>query len=385
MKKIICIFSIIYILVVLPVFSAQKNMRAGIVIATPGVTATSMVSPSGSTLNAATTLWSVAWTPQVNHTLSGFRIWVTSVVSAQAADMRITVYSDTLGNPNASLGAGYTTTCTPAATTFVTCTGLTGTITGGTTYHMVLSNANAVPGSHTFTLQYGGADAGFPNLPYNFYIQTSSNTGSTWSTDSSRFPFFRIDYSDDSSYEGTGITGMGPIDATNIVYGSHEYGSIFTMGSTAWNIIGISMYIGVHNGPTGAIKYKVYTGSGTTLTLLASTQTILNGQANGLLTAFFGSTVTLPANTVIRIVMADQSADSSSAYFQGWPVTVDSDAASKALQMFKGTLQATYCSATCLTKANWTDTSTSFVAFGVVLDPDGEFSGGGVSGGVGAR
>lgn len=124
---------------------------------------------------------------------------------------------------------------------------------------------------------------------------------------------------------------------------------------------------GPSGAPVGPPFFKLYNNT----TLLASTANIVAATAynnQNWWYGYFSSTQTVQPNTTVRVSCADASADSSSNYYRGQELTVDSDSNSLNLMPFEGTAQKTTYNGT-----SWTDTNTGIFPFALLLDSTGEF------------
>jgi hypothetical protein len=152
------------------------------------------------------------------------------------------------------------------------------------------------------------------------------------------------------------------------------------------NVKGVAFGVSKTGTPTGNLRVRVYTDSGGTSTLVATSDVAI-APANVLTGSYwtnflFSSPVTFVGGTVYRVVLSESTqSDSSSNFYNYFFITVDSDANSLTLLPFGGTLTAAYCLATCTTTSNWV-TTYDVPLFALLLDPTGEFSssGGGQKG-----
>lgn len=343
------------------------------------------------TLSASTNWTAIALLPRANHTLSAVRVMVGAVSGTlNAGDLDLEVYTDNgSGKPSAPLGGGCastTVTTLPTGALFVEWTGLSCPLTRGTPYYLVVKNLNGSPASNNFSLRGGAGNTAHPNagtvgqtVGGNVYL-TTTNSGTAWTLVSNQLPFYRVAYSDDSSYSGFPITQIIGSDPTNLIYAGREFGSAFTSPAVALKAAGIGMNVVSTSGsytPTGSLHFGLWAGSAGTLSNLGYTNGIAPSSTAtvSFVVAWFASPVTIPANTTIRVVAGEETnADASNRNYKLGLVTIDNDVNSRATMPFHGTLQATYCTGICSTAGNWTQANTGYYGFVLYLDPDGEFS-----------
>ncbi len=343
------------------------------------------------TLNATANWTALSITPRVNHTVSAFRFMAGAVTGTLGAgDVDVEIYSDNgVGKPNAALGgscSSTTATVTPTTALFTEITGFSCPLTAGTQYFFVIKNLAAVPASNNFTVRGGagssglpqGASAGAQAIGTGLYL-TSTNSGTAWSTVPNQIAFWRVAYSDDSSYDGFPVTQSTAPDTVNVVYSSRELGSVFTSPLASMKVAGIGMQLGsttAGNAPTGSARFGIWTGTSGTLTSLGYTASIPQASVATItyVVGWYASPVTIPANTTIRVSLGETAqADASTKNYRITQNTIDNDANSRSVMPFQGTLQMSLCTGTCATASNWTQTNTAYYGFVLYLDPSGEF------------
>lgn len=353
------------------------------VLGTPGVGSGPNISLCNT--NAAGNYCAIEFVPVGSHTLSTISLQIGSITgSLGPSDLELDVYSDNGTQlPNASLGAGYTSTTVTQSSLWYTWSGYTGTVTSGVMYWIVLKNKNASPNTNYATLKVwpGVIVAPIPliNAAHTQIVQgvAASYNGTAW-TFTATIGMFKIYYSDNSSYQGYPLTGYN-IDSTDTVYSGAAVGSLFTSPSVALSVSCISMATFANIGtPTGNLQFQIYAGSSGTLSLLGTTDPVPSfNNYSSPASACFESPVIIPANTTIRVVMSETSNSNSSANtYRTYYMTYDSSPGSPGLTPFGGTLQETYCpsSGGCTAASQWTQANYRFVPFDLLLTSGGEFS-----------
>ncbi len=359
------------------------------------------MSPGVSTVQSTTTaaIWvAFSLTPRVNHTVGAFHFMVSAVAGTLGAgDVDVEIYSDNgVGKPNAALGGGCSTTTvttTPTGALFVAATGLSCALTAGTQYFFVVKNLNGTPASNNFGIRGGSSGSAVPpggspaaQAIGTGMMLTTTNSGTAWSLLSNQLAFWRIDYSDDGSYDGLPITNTTNPDTTNTVYAGRELGSVFTTPLASMKVVGIGMQVGsttAGNAPTGSARFGIKCGNSGTLTDLGYTASIPQASVATIsfVTGWYASPVTLPASSTCRVLLSETTqADASTKNYRITQTTIDNDANSRSVMPFQGTLKMSYCTGTCGTASNWTDTNTAYYAFVLYLDPAGEMPSQGGSG-----
>lgn len=259
--------------------------------------------------------------PLRGGTVSKIRVYVNAVTGTLgSSDLVCDVYSDSAGNPNASLQGSSTVTSVPTGAGWVEFTGFSTALTVGTNYWIVLRNANGTPTSNSATYAYlnSGALLGHATDPSigQTLVFSSTNSGSTW-TRALATGSFIIDYGSGST-EGLPIQSATTSDPQ--IYSSREGGIKFTTPvNVGLNVIGVCAIASKVGTPTGDLRYRIYTGSGSSPVLLATTVTRAPGTINTSRSQkpiYFSSLVYVPPNTVIRVVASEttQSDTSSNRY-----------------------------------------------------------------------
>lgn len=275
----------------------------------------------------------------------------------------------------------------------------TSNLTAGTQYWVVLRCSSGT--SSTVALQYlsSGAyghpptssGAGGSGQAWGMTAVASTDNGSTWST-AWRYSVIglRIGITDgtDDAYFGLPVGAFaGAIAASEKLYtnsgSAQEVGSYFTTPANATlNVRGVMMFVKRNSSPSGNVRFRLYSGTYTSLTLLATTAAIPGGNittsTGSLYTSYFPSTISVAGGTKLSVTAGNTAADDSTNCFNTnkWPV--DSDTDSLALLPFAGMQSIKYSGGA------WSVTSGEAVPFWLLLDTDGEFEapeGGGGEGG----
>jgi len=215
----------------------------------------------------------------------------------------------------------------------------------------------------------------------------STDSGTNWTAAGiGAFAFFRLEYSG-SVFSGIPLENIA-LDATNAVYSTREVGSVWTSPVVGLKVRGIQFALTKVGTPTGNPRGGIKLGSSGTLTDLGYTAltipaAAISTAAASLETLLFNSSVTIPANSTVRVSLGETAqSDSSSNKFELNVVSVHNDANSAALMPLGGSaLKQTYCTGTCTTASNWTAGTAVWSPFILILDPAGEFvpGGGGAS------
>jgi len=358
--------------------------------------------PLSTASNAA--LYGFQYTPPANVTLQNVSFEVEAVTGTLGAtDVAVAVYSCTTSNsnsqiPNASLATSSTSSQHTAG--FITYGG-TGTgynfaLTGGTCYAFVMQNNNSTPTTNYPSVRYGSNLSTNSNY-YNgacsicdWIIFTSTNTGGAWTTINQGFPFARLDFTDGSSV-GTPVTAI-VVDTVNRVQSAKEVGNMFTTQGVQMNNTGIQLTMQLAGSPTANYRVGLWTcnvGAGTcanqAYTYTYASTTATTTARNQFLK--FSSTQTIPANTVTIITLAEASnSDSGSNYYalsEGYTVDgnttctgASSTTCSTQLKPLSGlSTVGAYCTGTCTTYSNWTQTTTTVYGMAMILaSAGGEFT-----------
>lgn len=329
-------------------------------------------------LSAAATWHARGFTVRRALTINTVREYLTAKTGTLATtDVSCDIYSDTgSGIPNVSLGS--TTTVSPAlaAATWCEWSGLSVALTANTQYWIVWKNLNGTPASNFPTLRASLLDT-LPVFGWGFGWPkvTTVNSGTTWATNAqANVSGTRLGFSD-GSYQGFPVENIATGTAT---YGTREHGIKFTVPSNAPLVVsGVQIYVRSKTASPGSLRARIYRGSSSTPTLIATSEVIAPGLIGSGVYAGcpFASDVTLTPGETIRLVMSQTGGDSSN-HYQGSDYTLDNDANSIALGPFNGT-----CSKTTTTDGtNFTETANIVMPMGLILKADGELAaaGGGI-------
>ena len=198
-------------------------------------------------------------------------------------------------------------------------------------YWVVIKNVNATPATN-----YIGVYAFYNNIGQQMYLgqtkyhgsayQTTTNSGSTWSTGSDgAFASIRLEFNE--GFKGFPIySGI-----TTNVYNNIEAGSFFNIPANICpNIASISMMGVCQGSPAGNLAYKIY--DKVTNTLIGTTQSLpypnmLSGGTNYPVNLGFSTPIALTAGQAIRVVATNTNTttDNSSNCYKIGGYQMDSD------------------------------------------------------------
>lgn len=335
--------------------------------------------PATSTLalNAAATWLAFSFlAPPGGKTVTSVRLYLTAVAGTlQTTDLTCDVYSDTPGNPNASLGS-VNLGSAPVGAGWVTFTGLNVVTTAGTQYWIVLKNADGTPGTNFATFGYlAGAlpsllsPKSISNKSGSNCICSTTNSGTAWTANNNGAAGFRLGYGD-GSYDGLPLSAASTAAIANKAFGSNLVGVQFaTPAGPSLKVAGLAFQLEAVGTPTGYPVFSLYQGA----TLLGSTPNLVCNvpatTASDWFFNYFSSDITLSPSTTYRAVFGDSAADSGTNYFlAGNLFSYDTDSNSLPLLPFEGTTEvATYNGST------WTATQGYLTPFALILDSGGEF------------
>jgi hypothetical protein len=314
-----------------------------------------------------------------------------------AADLTADVYSDTAGSP-ASAGSLGSVACatTPASSTWLRFTGLSVAVTAQTLYWAVFKNPNGTTGNAAVnypTYQYGSANSapaiwgGAGTGGYGWSRKTTTSGDGGWGSAIASICGLRVGFSD-GSYLGLPISGFANTPSTSRAYGTRELGVKFvTPANATLNVRGAMLNLG-YTGTPANLEFRLYTGSSTTPTLVATSNAVphasipTSGQE---ITAAFPSTVQVPGGTTCRLTVHQVSGggDASNLVYSPADMAWDADANSTALMPYSA--QRTY-TADGTTFSDSQDTAaSSLIPFALILDSTGPFTSAGGSTVIGAR
>lgn len=257
-----------------------------------------------------------------------------------------------------------------SSSTYVDFTGWTTTLTAGKRYWVVVKNLNATPASNNFILSYVG------NATYAsdtiFRASTTSNSGSTW-TVLNNLPNIRLKLSSGQYVGGIMFAGTTPAGgASEAVYSNRESGVAFTVpASLPFRPRVRGVRLALNNTGTPATNVTVIVRQdGTAVTggtgAEGFSETV--AVAANTLEYLFATPITLVPGLKYRVAITTTGGDVSNYYMISRYITWDSD--SNSLSMVPWGWQKTYCTGTCGTPANWTDTNTSIPEMWLILAGD---------------
>lgn len=297
-------------------------------------------------------------------TLSTVRAYINAVTGTLiAGDVTLSLYADS-GATQVPTGAAIETkncSSAPTAAGWYEWTGFSTALTFGTRYWLVWKNANAAPTTNFPTMQ---RIADFVALSVNGR-KNSTNSGSTWSSLSGTAGAFRIAWSD-GTYDGWPLSAAAALGSGNGVYAARECGSLMTIQGSP-RVVGAWMTVAANTGtPTGTPRLRIYSGSGTTPALIATSGLAI--QASTTLAAFFANDIILPPGAYRLTLSETTQSDASTDRMNCYGFTVDNNAPSKALMPF-GSQVLTYTT----DGITFTDDDTQGVPCGFLLDAGNEF------------
>lgn len=322
-------------------------------------------------LNAAATFGAFSFVLKTAQTLTNIHIFLGKTGTINANEIQVDIYSDNgSGSPNASLSNAKNSGALANGWNDFT---FNQALSAHTLYWVVIRNLNGTPASNFPTMRWSTNSGGLFNLggsSWGWAKKNSTDSGATWAgtVNTDIIPSLRLDFSG-SLYAGLPLESAA-LDTTNAVYSAREVGIYFTTPQySRMNLTGIAMNINKSGTPTGNCRYKVYKGT----TLVGTTQDIPNAMAilgAAYYPAYFTTPVTLEANTVYRVVLAESTqSDTSTNRFQLPFITVENNATSLALKPYGGTVKKTYFDG-----SSWTETTTDFTSVAFILNQDNMYS-----------
>lgn len=352
-----------------------------------GLTGNVAVPSTGSlAISASTTRLLFTFVPLDALTLNNVRFFVSAVSgSLGASDISVDLVDFPAGAitattaPNAAIETRATVTTTPTGAAWVEVTGFTTALTAGKVYGIVIKNANGTPASNNFTVRWltdistritGTSAIGWRKA-------SSTDSGSTYGSSVTQVGGVRLEFSD-TSVCGIPVSDISNTLAGDGIYSGRELGVKFTTPADAkLRVKAVTARVHITGTPTGLLRFRLYQGT----SLVASTATFGNWQSTQEVIGVFASVQVLEASTLYRVVLAKDAGDanSSSNRVNLYELTVENDAASKALLPFGGWVK-TYWDG-----ASWTDTDTSALMCGLLLDTSDAFDATSSGGGGGAR
>lgn len=328
-------------------------------------------------LNAAANWPAYAYVPSITKTIKKIRIDISALAgSTIAGDASLELQGDTNGAPNGT--AVETKTATPA-TGFLEFATFSTSLTAGIRYWFVLKNVNvADPTANYFTVRYPsnsnggvrsffGANGGRIGYKWARAVKTTTNSGGAW-TNASMGANYRLEFTD-GTFAGNPVDTVALSSAAEGIYGTRKLGVLFTIpaGYPTFNTACITMPV-TTTGTPGTLHYSIYTGATPSLLDDTNVLPLANNDNEEWEPLCFSTIRPLTPGTIVRVVAATDGTGSNVNYWRLYKYTIENDANSKALTPFGG-LQMTYFDG-----STWTDTSTSFFAFGLNLDVNGPYT-----------
>lgn len=334
--------------------------------------------------NAAANYMAFSFWSQTSSTLSGFRCYVQTVTGSLGAnDLVATLYTDTNGSPGTSQGSSNTLSSAVSTGAWCIWTSFSGTLTlaANTRYWVVVTNVTGTPASNNITVRYGSSNTGdglvsgtVAQAGYSF--QSSTNSGTTWTTQRAGCCGWRVDAADGSFY-GQPISNIAT-NTSRKIFNANYYGCQFTTPANCnLKVAGLALAVNSVGTPTGAFNIGLWKGQGSSVASgLSSSAGAIKTANNGWFYCYFSSSYTLLPSTTYQVLGWDANADSSSNCYQVYDYTQDSD--SNSLAQFEWSMVA--CGST-NSGTTITTTANTITPFALLLDTTGEFAAGSSGGG----
>ncbi len=323
-------------------------------------------------LSAAATWLAMGVLLDTTRTLSKVRAYCTSTGSPVAADYRCELYSTTSNVPGSSLQTA-TVPVSVSNGAWIEWTGFSTSMTVNTQYWIVFKNLNASPATNFYAPNIHQT-AGFRSIQdvvsgdlsssWGWCKRATTNSGGVWNSSvAPSIAGIRLEFSD-GYFAGFPLGALGNLQ----VYGSREAGTYFVSPDVPLNVKGVSMPFLKVGSPTGSVRYRIYVGDTASPTLQGTTDgtTLAPGviptTPNAYYPLFFNTAITIPANSVVRVVLSESTqSDASTNRYQLPKWDIENDANTKALMgSYKSTLSTDG-------GATFTDTDTDVVPFGLLL------------------
>lgn len=370
--------------VILIAIGAWAQSRVGPQILWPGPLSDSAM--TNMTLNSAASggysqsQYAMGFIATGSRQLSKAHVNVASITGTLgSSDFCAGLYSDSGAKPNASVEIRCSTDSAAAAGT-VSVNGFTSTAstTRGTAYHLVVLNANATPASNyptganmsltgsgdAFGAMANSSSGQFGGLTFN----STTDGGTTW-TKAARIACIVLEWSDGTK-EGWPCANVTA--SAFLAYGSpaREGGMLIQTGAQPMRVVGVAAMAYKALSPTGALRFRIYSGSGSTGRVLLGTtdsQPAANvSTARNYMAEYFADPIIIPAFTWISIVIGNSATDSASNYFRASSVQLMPTLSDL---WFRWSPSAPKTTATTDGGTTWTDTSNEFGSFALILDP----------------
>lgn len=311
--------------------------------------------------NAANNRECFSFIPDETKTLNAAHIELSTVTGTPtAAETDLVLLNDASGLPSGSTIETRDASGAPTGSNTVNSwTGFSSSVTAGTRYWLCIQNTNGTPASNYVRVRIPdtagqGSPAGYfnaagHNVKWGWTYCHSTDAGATCGTHRKGYPITRLDFSD-STYAGGGLKGNDyGTEVTNKIYDTRELGVKFTLpaGYPTTNVKCFSFGLTFSGTiPAGGARGRVYSGTGGTRTLLATSTTVPQGNIAAEWTPFcLADPIALAPGTTYSFVVGAVSGGDASNYLALMKVGIHNSAASKALTPFGGTA-STYLNAT---------------------------------------
>lgn len=300
-----------------------------------------------------------------------------------ASDFCAGLYTDNGGKPGTSIEIRCTLDSAIAVgTNVVNGFTSTATVTRGTAYHLNVMNAASNP-----TAKYptglnialtGSGDAfgamavssagHFGGVTFN----STTDGGTNW-TKAARVACIVLEWTDGTK-EGWPCANVTASAFT--AYGSpaREGGLLIQTGAQPMRVVGVAAMAYKALSPTGNMRFRIYSGSGSTGRVLLGTtdsQPAANvSTARNYMVEYFADPIIIPAYTWISIVIGNSATDSASNYFRASSVQLMPTLSNL---WFRWSPAAPKTTSTTDGGTTWTDVDNEFGSFALVLDPTQPF------------
>jgi hypothetical protein len=214
----------------------------------------------------------------------------------------------------------------------------------------------------------------------SFLTKTTANSGGAWSTYQQVIPFVRLDFTDGSS-AGMPYTNI-LADTTNVVQSAKEVGMMFVTQGVQLNVSGVVGNIQDNGTPTAGWRFGLWncTGLSTCVNLGYTGAGVVAKVPNQVqaFQAYFSTPITLPPYATIVVTLAEASnSDATVIYYALNSTIIDADTSctgasavhcSTQLKPLGGvTSVGAYCTGTCTTYSNWTQSTTTMYGIALLL------------------
>ncbi len=334
--------------------------------------------PSVSTLqlNAAGTWLAIGFVAKRPGTVHLSNVWIFATAKTgtlATTDLTCDLYSDANGIPNASIESRATVTPAAAASTWLEFTGFTSTsaLVQNTQYWLVFKNVNGTPASNNITYGFGGAGSANGNMAAYWGSQKvgTTDSGTTWATSPIlNIVGYRLDF-DDGTFQGQAISAVAT-DATK-VNGTTKLGFYtVTPANATLNVSGMSLMFRKVGAPAGNAVLELFNNTAQIATC-SIPLTDVNTTASRFYSCYWTPIQVAGGTTLRGSVSISAAGGDASNYIQFSlsEYTTETSAGSLAQLPFGNWQRTVYNGST------WSQTNSTVMMGGIILDPTGEFTG----------